>query len=232
MIWLWRSCRSYNIHTSTLKHCNQEPPQSGVPCWNCAFRAVTSSLDTIIFGGSTFYRHLRHGDHEIPYNTCAPPRQHISISLLPSQVVQEICESTSVNCHRSTIFSQAPLQTLSNRAAQGNGFGQISTRTELRYQGHRADGIEEVQHGQQVGMHPQLLAVAGLVEVRLLKTRLTIMMDECPKLSTSLCIESVAKIKQQKAIATSDSKSNFISSVSTGKPNFWVENKWQNLVRQ
>lgn len=99
-------------------------------------RFVTSNLDTIIFGGSTFYRHLWHGDHEIPYNTCTPPGQHISISLWPSQVVQEICESTGVNCHRSTIFSQAPpLQTLSNRAAQGNGFGQISTRTELRYQG-------------------------------------------------------------------------------------------------
>lgn len=185
MIWLWRSCRSYNIQTSTLKHCNQEPPQSGVPCWNCAFCSVTSNLDTIIFGGSTFYRHLWHGDHEIPYNTCAPPGQHISISLLPSQVVQEICESTSVNCHRSTIFSQPPpLQTLSNRAAQGNGFGQISTRTELRYQGQRAGGIEEVQHGQQVGMHPQLLAVAGLVEVRVLKNRGTIMIDECPKSST------------------------------------------------
>ena len=101
------------------------------------------------------------------------------------RVVQEICESTSVNCHRSTIFSQPPpLQTLSNRAAQGNGFGQISTRTELRYQGHRAGGIEEVQHSQQVGMHPQLLAVAGLVEVRLLKNRGTIMIDECPKSST------------------------------------------------
>ena len=149
-------------------------------------RFVTSNLHTIIFGGSTFYRHLWHGDQEIPYNSCAPPGQHISILLLPSQGGARNLWINSVNCHCSTIFSQAPPpQTLSNRAAQGNGFGQISTRTELRYQGHRAGGIEEVQHGQQVGMHPQLLAVAGLVEVCVLKKQGdTQMIDECPKLST------------------------------------------------
>ncbi len=151
----------------------------------------SQNLDTII-SGITFYRLLWHGDHEIPY-TCVAPGHHIHLAIAMSSGARNLWNQ-QYHCHCSTIFSQPPSNPL-HRAAQGNGFGQISTRTELRHQGHGAGGVEEVQHCQQVGMHPQLLPLfrSQLVHQRVrvwwkfvFENRGTIMIDECPKSNANL----------------------------------------------
>lgn len=56
MIWLWRSCRSYNIHTSTLKHCNQELTAIGCAmlelCVSSPQTWTPSSLGEVPFTGT------------------------------------------------------------------------------------------------------------------------------------------------------------------------------------